>query len=107
MSKSTGVKRSFILAAVKNIPETHFNMKVIWDLLKLDEVLAFFSLDLKMANVLCGLSASQKKKDTRKNIRRGWKIERKIKRKKKKHITSDVGSQYRCGPVGRGIQPAA
>ena len=51
-----GVKKLRLLCVIPDIPETHFNIKQIMELLKLDQLKCVYSMDHKMNNILLGLS---------------------------------------------------
>ena len=57
--KSTGVKKLIILSLAPDVAETHENMCVLWNLLRIQNALQNhilrFATDLKMANILLGL----------------------------------------------------
>ncbi len=54
---SNSVKDVFIVFIGFNIQENQFNLRKIWLLLKLDEVEFVLCVDLKVANLLCGLKS--------------------------------------------------
>ena len=54
----SGVKKIQIFCIAENTPETYYNMEVMLDLLKLEQLSCVYSLDLKLANILLGLSVS-------------------------------------------------
>ena len=54
-TKLMGPKRSIILAAVADVPETYHNMSVLLELTKLAEVDFILSCDLKLINIFLGL----------------------------------------------------
>ena len=70
-----------ILAICENVPETYANMKTIFDLLKLDEVKAVYSMDLKMANIVLGLSVRKRERVSVTEIERPKGRERHMDRK--------------------------
>ena len=51
-----------MLCVVEAIPETNFNVDFILDLLKTEEVCAVYTVDLKMANLMTGLSVGNDRK---------------------------------------------
>ena len=55
----TGVKKIMILALTPNVKETYNNVKILFDLLRVHEIHlhVFYSVDLKMANIICGLQS--------------------------------------------------
>ena len=55
-----GVKAVQVLCLVRNIPETHANLERILALLKLDELKCFYSMDLKIVNILLGISVRER-----------------------------------------------
>ena len=55
--KDSSVKKLFIIALVPDIPESYENMKVLFNELKLDRVKCVVATDLKLANIVLGLSA--------------------------------------------------
>lgn len=55
---SNSVKDVFIIFVGFNVQENQFNLRKIWLLLKLDEVVDFvLCVDLKVANLLCGIKS--------------------------------------------------
>ena len=59
----SGVKRLLFLCVVDDIPETDRNVRIIFDLMGLNEVAAVYALDLKMCNLVLGLSVRLKTLD--------------------------------------------
>ena len=59
----TSVKKLFILAIVKDIPETHHNVEKILSELGLQNVKFDFCLvtDMKLQNILCGMQSGSAK----------------------------------------------
>lgn len=55
----TSVKRLIIIAVAYNVKETHANIRLIFEHLKIDEIDIDYmcAVDLKMANILCGLQS--------------------------------------------------
>ena len=53
-----GVKKIQLFCIAENTPETYYNMEVMLGLLKLEELSCVYALDLKLANILLGLSVS-------------------------------------------------
>ena len=45
-----------LLAICENVPETYYNMKVLCELLKLENIEAIYTMDFKLANMVLGLS---------------------------------------------------
>ena len=58
--KLTGPKRSLVLAAV-NVPETHWNIHVLMELTKLNEIDFRLSQDLKLINIVIGITSHSSK----------------------------------------------
>ena len=56
----SSVKKLFVLAITKGIPETYFNVKTILAVLKLDNITFDFCLatDLKLQNILMGIQSN-------------------------------------------------
>ena len=52
------MKRLLFLAVVEDAPETDYNVRVVFSLLGLNEVAAIYAMDLKMCNLVLGLSVS-------------------------------------------------
>ena len=50
------MKKVILLAVVEGAPETRRNVNTVFELLKLNEVQAIYTTDLKMANLMLGLS---------------------------------------------------
>ncbi len=59
--ESSGAKQSFILCCAEQIPELYVNAKIMYDLIHLREVSAKFVCDLKLTNILLGLSSHASK----------------------------------------------
>ena len=61
--KLIGPKHSLVLASVCDVPETYGNIKVLFDLIKLDEIDVDFKLstDLKLVNIICGKQTNSSK----------------------------------------------
>ena len=53
--KLMGPKRSIILAVVSKVKENHFNISVLMNLTKINEVEYALSLDLKLVNIMVGI----------------------------------------------------
>lgn len=55
----TGVKKIMIIAISPDTKETYNNVKLLFDLLHTNEIpiRSFYSVDLKMANIICGLQS--------------------------------------------------
>lgn len=51
----TSVKKVFLICIVQGVPENNFNVNLLIDLIKLDEVRKIVCVDLKMANILGGI----------------------------------------------------
>ena len=56
--KDSGVKKIFIIFIAPSTQENYTNVAIIWETLKLNEVLGTVSTDLKLANILTGLMTS-------------------------------------------------
>ena len=56
-----GVKKSMILAIVCNVPENYNNMKVLIELTKLNEIDFKMSQDLKLTNIVIGITSHSSK----------------------------------------------
>ena len=59
--KYMGPKRSIILAAVMDVKESYNNMSVLIDLTKINEVEYALSLDLKLMNIILGITSHSSK----------------------------------------------
>ena len=55
--KDTGVKKLIVLAIVQDIPENHSTLRAMLKILDLKRLSPKFSVDLKVANLLCGLQS--------------------------------------------------
>ena len=55
--KLTGVKKVIVLAYVPDIQESHYNLGVLYNATKLNDVKCYLSCDLKVLNLMVGLSA--------------------------------------------------
>ena len=56
-----GPKRSLVLAAVANVPESYANMKVLIELTSINEVEFKLSEDLKLINIVLGMQTHSSK----------------------------------------------
>ena len=56
----SGINKSLVIAYCEGMPETYENMKLIFDRLNLDTVKHSLACDLKMLNLLLGISVSNK-----------------------------------------------
>ena len=56
ISKDTGVNKVIYIAAVKDIPETHGNLETIFQKTGLNELKYYVAADMKLLNILLGLS---------------------------------------------------
>ena len=52
------MKKVQLLLVAPNTPETHANMATFLEMLRLDEVSCDYTMDLKLLNILLGLSVS-------------------------------------------------
>ena len=59
--KDSGVKKLFIICIVEGILETYDNVKTILNLVKIDKIDFVIATDLKLANILLGLSSHSSK----------------------------------------------
>ena len=60
--KGTGVKKSFVLACSEQVSETYDNVKILFELIKMEKVRNVkFVCDLKMQNILLGLTSHASK----------------------------------------------
>ncbi len=55
--KDSSVKRLFIIGLIPDIPENYENMEIIFNELKIHQVKFIIATDLKLANIILGLSA--------------------------------------------------
>ena len=55
--KDSGVNKVIVLALVENVQESHHNMKIIFDKAKLNDLKYVLSSDLKLLNIIVGISA--------------------------------------------------
>lgn len=54
--KLTGVKKVIVLAYVPDMQESHFNLGVLYNALRLNDLKCYLSCDLKVLNLMVGLS---------------------------------------------------
>ena len=54
--KGGSLKASFLLALVPNVPESHYNVFILMNCLNLDKIKHSFVADLKLCQIMCGLS---------------------------------------------------
>ena len=59
--KDNGVRKLIILAIVQGVQETHYNMKVLFDLLGITKISFSACSDMKMANIVCGIGTCASK----------------------------------------------
>ena len=61
--KSTSVKKQLIVAISENTPETFGNIKLILDLMQVNELIdkLILSCDMKLANIICGIQSHSSK----------------------------------------------
>ena len=61
--KNTGVKKQLIVAISENTPETFGNVKLILDLMQVNELIdkLILSCDMKLANIICGIQSHSSK----------------------------------------------
>ena len=55
------IKRCIVLAAVQDVPESHWNIKVLMEITKINEVNIKLSQDLKLTNIVLGLQTHASK----------------------------------------------
>ena len=53
------MKKIQLFCIAENTPETHYNLEVMFGLLNLEQIDGIYSLDLKLANLLVGISVSE------------------------------------------------
>ena len=56
--KSSSVHKTLVLAIVFDIPETHENVKRVFDLIEINDIQHVFSMDLKLMNLVSGISST-------------------------------------------------
>ena len=57
--KDTSVKKMKILALVRDVPENHHNIDILFNLTGLRKILAKYSVDCKLINILLGIQGAQ------------------------------------------------
>lgn len=60
-ARDTGVKRQLIVAIAENVSETYENVKLMMNIIQLNDVSFCISCDLKMANIICGIQSHSSK----------------------------------------------
>lgn len=55
--KDSGVSKVIVLALVKNVQETHHNLKLIFEKAKINDLKCVIASDLKVLNIIIGISA--------------------------------------------------
>ena len=55
-SKDTGVNKVLVLAFVKNVTENHANLQILIEKTKLNNIKFYLAADLKLLNIIVGLS---------------------------------------------------
>ena len=55
--KDSGVNKVTVLALVENVQETHHNMQIIFEKSKINDLKCVIASDLKLLNIIIGISA--------------------------------------------------
>ena len=53
----TGVKKVIVLAYVPDVQESHYNLGILYNALRLNDIKCYLSCDFKVLNIMVGLSA--------------------------------------------------